>query len=225
MKKYALLLIACLPLSLSAAPRGFGQILAEAAGSKYEMKESVKAGFVATIQKDGIGAISPGVFPNAYKNGLIRHLGTDLFLSTYGTIRNVGKPLILTDSGFIRDLSVNERVNVLSIDFVKGSLVVINIETTGGFLPARSSVSFQLGKPYLSSATPAQVEEIITNVFAPAPADAITEQIVPPPAPSQAEIAAALGQPLEINNLEGKVVYRYKKLKFTFVDGKVSDIE
>jgi hypothetical protein len=239
MRRFAHILVASLALPLSAAPRdaaprGFAEILGQAAVNRYEMKESVPAGFVVSIQKDGIGVLAPGVFPNAYKNGTIRHLGADLFLSSYGAIRNEGRPVFLTDAGIIRDLSVNERVNVVSIEFLKGALIVVNLQTCGAcdhgnpdpdLLPARASVTLQLGKPYLSSATSRQVEEVIANVFAPAPAEGGNTLIVPPPAPAQAEITAAMGQPLEVSQLNGKVVYTYRKLKFTFLDGKVSDIE
>lgn len=125
-------------------------------------------------------------------------------------------------------------------------------------VPARASVNFQLGKPYLSSATPAQVTEVITHVFAPqaaaAPQTATQDQapaapaaptapmapIPPPPPPvdtpaappaevqmgqSPDQVVAALGQPLQIFNVGAKMIYRYKSLKITFVNGKVTDVE
>ena len=39
------------------------------------------------------------------------------------------------------------------------------------------------------------------------------------------QVAAALGKPVQIFNLGAKVIYKYKNLKITFVNGKVTDVE
>jgi hypothetical protein len=39
------------------------------------------------------------------------------------------------------------------------------------------------------------------------------------------QVTAALGQPVQIFNLGTKVIYKYKSLKVTFVNGKVTDVE
>ena len=243
------------------------ELLAHFAPTKFEKSRVVKPGAVLVVQKEGIGAISPNggvsmgrlggsdlAYPNSYKNGTIHH---------------DGKAVFLTSAGSIRDLDPNERVYVLKIE-VKDSSILVGVQSCGTcdpnlpdpeHVPARANVNFQLGKPYLSAATPAQVEEVISHVFSPAPADGrMSNQSAPPPAPAAqsqpeapmapipppppppdaapaaapaevkigqttAEVAAALGQPLQIFNLGPKVVYKYKSLKVTFVNGKVSDVE
>jgi len=243
------------------------ELLTRFAPTKFEKAKVVKAGVVLTVQKDGIGVISPNggismgriggadlAYPNNYKSGMIHHETKGMFLN---------------NSGVIRDLAVNERVYVLKVE-VKDTTILVAVQSCGTcdpnlpdpeHVPARGNVSFQLGKPYLSSATPAQVAEIISHVFAPADAAQSAPQtsapapaapaaqaqptapmapIPPPPPPPDAapaapvevkigqttdQVTAALGQPVQIFNLGAKVVYKYKSLKVTFVNGKVSDVE
>jgi hypothetical protein len=260
--------------SLWAGPQEGGleqELVTHFAPTKFEKSKLVKPGVVLAVQKEGIGAISP-------KGGISmgRLGGSDLaYPNNYksGTIHHDGKGLFLTNAGDIRDLAVNEQVYVLKIE-VKDSSIFVQVQSCGTcdpklpdpeHVPARANVSFQLGKPYLSAATPSQVEEIISHVFAPPAADsgasnqpapqaaapqappqaqaqpaAPMAPIPPPPPPPDAapaapvevkigqttdEVKAALGQPVQIFNLGAKVVYKYKSLKVTFVNGKVSDVE
>ena len=39
------------------------------------------------------------------------------------------------------------------------------------------------------------------------------------------QVVAALGQPMQIFNVGTKMIYKYKSLKITFVNGKVTDVE
>jgi hypothetical protein len=242
------------------------ELLTHFAPTRIEKSKVVKVGTVLSVQKEGIGAISPNGFrlggsdlayPNNYKSGAVHH---------------DGKALFLTNAGSIRDLEVNEKVYVLKIE-VKDASILVGVQSCGTcdpklhdpeHVPARANVTFQLGKPYLAAATPAQVEEVISHVFAaadagapaqapvsdPTPPPAVQTQpntpmapIAPPPPPPDAapapaappaevklgqttdQVTAALGTPVQIFNLGAKVVYKYKSLKVTFVNGKVTDIE
>jgi hypothetical protein len=245
------------------------ELLTRFAPTKFEKSRVVKAGAVLAVQKEGIGAISPNgglsmgrlggselSYPNSYKSGAIHH---------------DAKAMFLTNAGSIRDLEVNEKVYVLKIE-AKDAAILMAVQSCGTcdpklpdpeHVPARATVTFQLGKPYLSSATPAQVAEIVSHVFAPADAGAPASQapatnqpapppaaeaqpaapmapIPPPPPPVDAppappvevkigqtpdQVTAALGQPVQIFNLGTKVIYKYKSLKVTFVNGKVTDVE
>jgi hypothetical protein len=71
---------------------------------------------------------------------------------------------------------------------------------------------------------------------APAPAEPTPAPIEPPPPPPPAptevsegqtidQVVAALGQPLNTAKVGNKVIYTYKNLKVTFVNGKVKDIQ
>jgi hypothetical protein len=249
------------------------QLLNQFVPTKFEKGKPSKGGTVLVVQKDGIGAISPNggmnmsrlagsdqaSYPNNYKSGTIKH---DI------------KGAFLTGAGSIRDLAVNEKVYLVKIE-AKDSSVLMVVQSCGTcdpnlpdpeHVPARASVNFQLGKPYLASATPAQVAEVITHVFAPdaggaqqsvspdaqaaaaappaaAPTAAPTAPMapIPPPPPpvdapapppaevqmgqSPDQVVAALGQPMQIFNVGTKMIYKYKSLKITFVNGKVTDVE
>jgi len=263
-------------VSLVAAPQDSGgglehQLLTQFVPTRFEKGKPSKGGTVLVVQKDGIGAISPNggmsmsrlagsdqaSYPNNYKSGTVKH---DI------------KGNFLASAGSIRDLAVNEKVYLLKIE-VKDSSILFVVQTCGTCdpnlpdpenVPARASVNFQLGKPYLAGATPAQVAEVISHVFAadtgaaqqpvspdqqaPAAAPATPAvapsapmaPIAPPPPPVDAppappaevqmgqstdQVVAALGQPLQIFNVGPKTIYKYKSLKITFVNGKVTDVE
>jgi hypothetical protein len=247
------------------------ELLAHFVPTKLDKAKVVKAGTVLSVQKDGIGAISPNggmsmsrlagsdgaIYPNNYKAGSVKHDIRGNFLAS---------------AGAIRDLDVNEKVYLTKVE-VKDASVIVQVQSCGTcdpklpdpeHVPARASVNFQLGKQYLAAATPAQVIEVIGHVFAPvtddggqgvspgdapapaapaAPPDAPAAPMAPippppppadaPPAPpaeikigqSTAEVVAAMGQPVQIFNLGAKMIYKYKSLKITFVNGKVSDVE
>jgi hypothetical protein len=72
---------------------------------------------------------------------------------------------------------------------------------------------------------------------APEAAPTPIQEIAPPPPPTDAppptiaigqtmnQVTAGFGQPLKVANLGGKVVFYYKDMKVTFVNGKVSNVE
>jgi hypothetical protein len=280
MKQYnifpSMIIAGLLAGSMSAAPQDSGsglehELLTRFAPTKFEKSRVVKAGVILAVQKEGIGAISPN--PGSF--GIGRLGGSDLaYPNNYksGSIHHDGKAVFLNSAGSIRDLEVNERVYVLKVE-VKDASILIGIQSCGTcdpklpdpeHVPARANVTFQLGKPYLSAATPAQVEEIIGHVFAdgsaapqsqapvsdPTPPPAQAQQFnqqpntpmapIPPPPPvdtpagpppqvnigqTPAQVTAELGQPQQIFDLGAKVVYKYKSLKVTFINGKVTDVE
>ncbi len=39
------------------------------------------------------------------------------------------------------------------------------------------------------------------------------------------QVVASLGKPLQIADLESKKIYKYKDMKITFLNGKVSDVQ
>jgi hypothetical protein len=261
-------------VSAVAAPQDSGglehQLLTQFVPTKLEKGKPSKGGTVLVVQKDGIGAISPNggmsmsrlagsdqaSYPNNYKSGTIKHDIRGNFLAS---------------AGAIRDLAVNEKVYLIKLE-VKDASILMVVQTCGTCdpnlpdpenVPARASVNFQLGKPYLAGATPAQVAEVISHVFAadtgaaqqtvsqsgaadqqapaaPAAPSAPMAPIPPPPPPVDApaappaevqmgqstdQVVAALGQPLQIFNVGTKTIYKYKSLKITFVNGKVTDVE
>jgi hypothetical protein len=132
-------------------------------------------------------------YPNTYKGGTIHHDAKGVFL---------------TSAGDIRDLAVNEQVYVLKVE-VKDTAVLIGIQTCGTCnptlpdpenVPSRANITFQFGKPYLASATAAQVEEVIGHVLAPGqPGNASPQPVsnaAPPTPPTQPTAPPAPTQPM-----------------------------
>jgi hypothetical protein len=72
-----------------------------------------------------------------------------------------------------------------------------------------------------------------TPTPSPAPAEPMPTPLEPPPPPPTKvsggqtidQVVAALGQPVDIVEVGNKVIYVYKSLKVTFVNGKVKDVE
>jgi hypothetical protein len=119
----------------------------------------------------------------------------------------------------------------------------------------KADVVFQFAKGSLGSASPSQVEDTIAGLLAfdDSASDqgggqqggnnndqqggnnqggGQAQQQGPPPEPAQIEkgqtpdqVKAALGQPDKIVNLGAKLIYVYKDIKVTFINGKVSDVQ
>lgn len=135
----------------------------------------VQAGTVLAVQKEGIGAITPtagmgrlsgsdqAFYPNVYKSGTVKH--------------DALRGMFLEKVGSLRDLAVDEKVYLLKIEY-KGTAVILDVQTCGicdpkvvdpENVPARAAVSIQFPKGYLETATPAQVQTVVSHVFAPLP--------------------------------------------------------
>jgi hypothetical protein len=118
----------------------------------------------------------------------------------------------------------------------------------------KADVVFQFAKGSLANASPSEVEDTISGLLAlDDSADQgggqqggnnngqqgnnqgggqAQQQQAPPPEPAQIEkgqtpeqVKAALGQPDKIVNLGAKLIYVYKDIKVTFINGKVSDVQ
>lgn len=181
-------------------PAGFAPIIAAAIKARFDTPETIPAGFVATIQKEGIGAITHGEFANIYAGGLIRHANDGPARVFYNATRRGRQAFYFTSAGVVHNLERNEKVYISGVDFVKGSAVVVHFVTCGDCdldvvdpdefpslpgasfplilqplpcillqLPAHATFTFQFGRPYLSSATPLQIEQMINSIFAPVP--------------------------------------------------------
>jgi hypothetical protein len=118
----------------------------------------------------------------------------------------------------------------------------------------KSEVIFQFAKGYLAKASVPQVEDTIAQVFSMDTGDDAqnqaqnqggqqggggggqggqgqqAQQQQPEPQTIQLgqttdQVQAALGKPEKVVNLGPKMIYVYKDLKVTFVNGKVSDVQ
>jgi len=153
-----------------------------------------------------------------------------------------------------RALPAGEKVYVskLDVNLKKDSIGfrVIECDACNGVSQPSSyqgQVLFQFAKGSLATASVPDVEDTIAKVFAidtgtaeaqPAQAGAQQPETgAAQPAPAQAppaqiqlgqtidQVVAAFGQPERTANVGSKLIYVYKDLKVTFVNGKVSDVQ
>jgi hypothetical protein len=108
----------------------------------------------------------------------------------------------------------------------------------------RSEIIFQFAKGSLATATAAQIEETIGQVLSISSGEAqqsqteakgadqpqVPEESQPEPqtihiGQTTDQVVSALGKPETIVDLGAKQIYKYKDLKVTFVNGKVSDVQ
>jgi|SRR5689334_6804944 len=195
-------------------------------------------GTVLTVQKAGILGVPPGnltLAPSKYQDGVLHSPGAG------------ARMFIGNDTRFF---DVGERVYPTKVDVnVKGDKISIMIIECAAYnntdLSYRASVVFQFPSGYLAKAELTQIVDVISQVLAPSSGTAQTQggQLQQEQPQSQAEqpvqaqplsvqlgqtveeVQAALGQPLKTANLGSKLIYVYKDLKVTFVNGKVSDVQ
>jgi hypothetical protein len=197
------------------------------------------------VQKEGIFGV--GVHGTAnptatYVDGMLRSPG-----KTSGL-------LSLSDHSRTHWFQVNEKVypSKFEINLKADRITVFVVTSDYAF---KGGVHFQFPRGTLATADIAQIQAMIGQVLAfdnggnnsqqaqdqaPPAQDAgvnqppaAQEQAPQPQAPPQTirlgqtpgEVLAILGQPQKIANLDSKMIYVYKDLKVTFVDGKVSDVQ
>jgi hypothetical protein len=201
-------------------------------------------GTVLVIQLDGMGAspVTEFAFGNNYKDGRIK--------------RSLAGALIHQAEN-VRDLRAGDRVYLLKTE-VKDTGVTFNVQSCEACdgsamdleqMPYRAALTFQYPKGYWNNTSYAQIQQVISEVFAfangpntstqpnPEPVAPSGAQVAQQPPPPQQEpvkiglgqttdqVVAGLGQPDKVVDLGGKKIYIYKDLKITFVDGRVSDVQ
>jgi hypothetical protein len=195
-------------------------------------------GTVLVIQKGGILGVPPlnaTIGNSTYKDG-------ELHSPSNGERMFLGQTTRFFDT--------NEKVYVIKISANaktdKVSFTIMECDACNGVNQQseyKAVVTFQYPKGYLASADAGQVEDVIGQVFSVdsgnggdnggQQAQGGQQQQQPPPqqqAPAQTptielgqtvdQVEAALGQPDKKVNLGAKVIYVYKDIKVTFVNGK-----
>jgi len=204
------------------------------------------AGTVLVIQKGGILGVPPTqltVGVSTFKDGELHSpgAGQQMFLGQITRFLQVGEKVYVLKIGVNLKNSKSDRV----------SMFIVECDSCNGLNQPSSykaQVNFEYPKGYLSSADPSQVEDVINQVLtidtgtadqqqnqesqgagasqAPPQANA---QSQPPPTiqlgQTTDEVTAILGPPDKIVNLGTKIIYVYKDLKVTFLNGKVSDVQ
>jgi len=200
----------------------------------------VDPGTVLAIQKGGILGASPQsvvMCPSKFQDGQLKAPG--VFCSA-----------MVKDS---RYLKVGEKVYPTKIDVNldkdKVTIQVVECDFCNGVeQPSfyKSQVVFQFAKGSLKNMSVPQVEDTIGQVLAidtgesqqdantqpqnqeqnqePAPAPQAQPQTIELGQTPQ-QVVAAVGQPDKIVNLGTKLIYIYKDMKVTFLNGKVTDVQ
>jgi hypothetical protein len=202
-------------------------------------------GTVLVIRKTGILGVPPTnvTFGNSiYRDG-------ELHQPTSGNriiIGNVTRSLQVGEKVYVQTVDVNLKSDRVTLFIVEcDSCNEVNQQSS-----FKSMVSFEFAKGSLATADPAQIENTIGEVLSidtssnggQQPQDSSaqqqrqqqqpSEQQAPPPQPptiqlgqTVEQVQAVLGQPDKIVNLGTKVIYVYRDLKVTFMDGKVADAQ
>ncbi len=196
----------------------------------------IEAGTILVVQKAGILGVPPGsitLAPSKFQDGVLHSPGAG------------ARMFIGNDTRFF---DVGEKIYITKLDInVKGdkvSLMIAECDTCNGVASSyKSVVVFQFPQGYLTKAETSQIQDVISQVLSPNTSASDTpqgqnsqaqpQQQSDQPVQPQAiqlgqtveEVQATLGQPLKVANVGPKLIYVYKELKITFVDGKVSDVQ
>jgi hypothetical protein len=226
------------PASVSASPTMQEQLEAQYPLGKFTTQggcnvTNPETGLV--IQKPGIGAMPARAYTPVcsthYKEGKIN--GPGFWCKHY--LDTTHQELVLLESGdkvFVTRFEVNTNKGE-----VKASIAYCAQST-----PYKADLVFQFPKKFLETASVTQVEDQIAEVFSgdsnnqqaqnappqrdsPAPAD---QPASVEPGQSLEQVVTTLGEPdTKAKGAGNKMVYVWnaRKLKVTFIDGKVADVD
>jgi hypothetical protein len=198
----------------------------------------IEAGSVFVVKKGGLLGVPPTAIPvctSQFKDGALHAPGGFCVGMSGPTARYL-------DAGtkvYVTKLDVNQKKNSINLQLIECD------SCNGVTAPSsfKTSLAFQFAPNYLDTAEPGQVTDVIDQVLEPesaaaaqpAPASAYAPAPAAPPAPAQpaqiqlgdspAQVQAILGPPETQVPLGTKLIYVYRNLKVTFVDGKVTDVQ
>jgi hypothetical protein len=181
-----------------------------------------EAGTIMVVQHEGITASAgKGAF---FLNNKSR----------YGEVKAPGFQLVkASDEKTDRPYAVGERVYVTDIKVKDNAIVflllsreVASIAVKGSTQQTRyrAAITFEFSEKYLATATADSVIAGISKVLTierTAPGGTKTIAL----GQTRAQVEDILGRPERIVDLGAKVIYAYKDMKVTFVDGKVTDVQ
>ena len=191
----------------------------------------VEAGTILVVQKGGILGVPQAtalILPTAtYKDGDLHSPGAAarVFLGNDTRLFQIGEKV------YILKLDVNVKAERVSLQILEG--------------PYLSQVAFQFQKGYLETGNIPDIEDTISKVFTiddgaaqgqPQVAEGApqvqpaNQQPQPDPQTIQLgqtpeQVQTALGKPETVASVGSKQIYKYKDLKVTFVNGKVTDVQ
>lgn len=182
-----------------------------------------RQGVVLAIRMDGITAdLSSDLRYSVTKvrDGQVGEEGgavTALFSKTKSRIFKTGERVYLTD---IRIGDRDVMLLLLSVD-------VFDVTNKGTTKQTRykAALKFEFPEGYLATAAVPDVKEAIEAVVATEADVAAAGTKTIALGQTRAEVEDILGKPERIVDLGVKVIYVYKDMKVTFVDGKVTDVQ
>jgi hypothetical protein len=204
----------------------------------------VKPGTVLDVQKGGLLAVPPQSMmacPAKFQDGELKS-PTGMCVAM---VKQVSRLLQVGDKVYATKIDV-------SLDKDRVSIQLIECDSCNGVQQPsfyKSEVFFQFPKGSLQNPDVSRIEDTIGQVLAVDNGDSQgdqgaqdqggnnqgggqAQQQAAPAEPQQIakgqtpeQVKAALGNPEKIVNLGAKLIYVYKDLKVTFLDGKVSDVQ
>jgi hypothetical protein len=182
-----------------------------------------RQGAVLVIRKDGITAdLSSDVLGSVTKvrDGQVGETGgaaAALLTKEKSRIFKPGERVYLTD------IKIGKRevmLLLLSVD-------MFDVASKGTTRQTRykAALKFEFPDGYLATAAVADVEQAIEAVVATEAAVAAASTKTIALGQTRAQVEDILGKPERIVDLGAKVIYVYKDMKVTFVDGKVTDVQ
>lgn len=175
-----------------------------------------KPGTVLIVVQDGIQADKPNALmkPTIIQDGKITKSGGGDIIAGWGA-----RSLKRGEKVYVYDIRVKDDY----VLFLIATVTTIDVVEKGGTKATvqESAVSFRLDKK--TSPTPESVIAMIKPWFTTESEEASQNTIAL--GQTISEVEKKLGQPTKIAKLNPKVIYFYKDMKVTFVDGKVTDVQ
>lgn len=210
------------------------------AGNQDALKEALEAKYQLT--KTGIDRVritQPGTVFVVQKSGISGDLASDLtFLNNKvndGQIAQAGGFMAsMQGKSTSRDLKTGDKVYLFRIDVrddqvqffvITCDTYDVNVKGSTKQTRYKAELSFDLGKDFMTTATPESVEKAVEAVITPESEVQAASTKTVDLGQTTDQVKAALGNPDKIVNLGSKTIYIYKDMKVVFVDGKVSDVQ
>jgi hypothetical protein len=202
-------------------------------------------GNVVLLQVDNLRAVpanSLKSYANTFRNGRFQYSMTDALIQSKETLRTFGPGtdffLLRVD---VKDNAVNYNLITCSPYDNMFYMASVSFPFPKGFAASADAGQIQqIAGQVLAPAGNAGADNQVAGGQAPpppepappAPPPPSPPAAAPPPAPvtiilgqTTEQVATALGQPEKVVDLSTKLIYYYKDMKVTFVNGKVSDVQ
>jgi len=215
-------------------------------GYAQAWKDSLKTGLEAAYPLSKRATFSPdritrqGAVLVIRKDGITADLSSDMRYSvTKVQGSQVGEEggavvAIFAEKKTSRSFKTGERVYVIDIKIgdrdvmlLLTSVDMFDVTDKGETKQTRykAALKFEFAQGYLPSATIADVRHTIETVVATEADVAAANTKTIALGQTRAQVEEILGKPERIVDLGAKVMYVYKDMKVTFVDGKVTDVQ